>query len=103
MGLMAYLDPTGILKFGGVGVWIFILSVLVLRGSRLPAWNGWLGVALALLYFVQVAGAVLNLPDVFVASFTLTHLLLAPAWYLTMARWLNRSMGTGWDILKPTG
>jgi hypothetical protein len=100
MGLMAYLDPTGILKFGGVGVWILLLSALVLRRSRLPAWVGWIGVALGVMYFAQVAGAVLNLPAVFIAGVTLTNLILAPAWYLSMARSLKQSMLPGWDILR---
>lgn len=102
MGLMAYLDPTGILKFGGVGLWLLLLGVLVLRRSRLPGWVGWIGVALALMYFVQVAGAVLNLPTVFIVGTTLSNLVLAPAWYLSIARWLHESIMPNWNILAPT-
>jgi hypothetical protein len=55
------LDPQGWLMFGAVGLWLLVVSVLALRGGAWPKPLAYLGIATAIVGWVEVASIVLNI------------------------------------------
>lgn len=54
------LDSLGVLQFGGVGLWILVVSILALRRSLLPRGLIYAGIALGSVYWIHVIGEILK-------------------------------------------
>ncbi len=76
------LDPQGWLEFGGVGVWILLVSTLALRRVLLPAYLSYMGIALAILYWARVAGGVIQNNILIAIGGGLGGFIAAPIWYI---------------------
>lgn len=51
--------PDGFLTHGGIGFWIFVVSILALRNRIFPTLLGYIGIVLAILNWLTVVGFVL--------------------------------------------
>lgn len=76
------LDPQGWLAFGGVGLWVLVMSLLALRGSRWPQLLAIVGIVVAILYGLVVAGNVLQIPALIGVAAGLGGVILGPIWYI---------------------
>lgn len=81
-GPLTGLDPDGWLGFGGVGLWILVVSVLALRGGALPRPLAYLGVAVTVLYWLVVAGLVWDIETLILIAATVGGIVAAPIWYI---------------------
>ncbi len=97
-GSMLSLDPPGVLKLGGVGLWLLVLSVLILRGSSVSRGLALTGIVLTLLNWLQVVGAIFHLPVVASTAASLAYVVAAPVWYLWMGLTLLRSLAPSWNV-----
>jgi hypothetical protein len=91
-GAPQFIDIQGWLGYGAVGLWILVVSLLALRGNIVPRLLAYLGIAVAIAYFLVVVTMVF--PDVrgillIIAAFG--GILLAPLWYGWMGLLLYRN------------
>lgn len=83
--------PDGFLTYGGIGLWVFLVSVLALRAKVLPRLLAYVGIAAAISYWLGVVGyAFLSQPLVAI-SFVLGSLILIPVWYIWMGLRLRKT------------
>ena len=81
-GEAQFIDVQGWLGYGGVGLWVLVISLLALRGNIFPRPLAYLGVVVAIAYFLVVVTMVF--PDVrgiILAVAALGGIVLAPLWY----------------------
>jgi hypothetical protein len=83
------LDPDGWLQFGAVGLWVLVVSLLNLRGRSVSSAWSYVGVGLAVTYWLIVLANLINLGPLYAVVSALGGLVLAPIWYI----WLGISMG----------
>lgn len=76
------LDPQGWLSFGGVGAWVMVVSLLALKGSAWPKALSYVGIALAMVYWLIVVSFVFNIGILFSIVAGLGGVILAPIWYI---------------------
>ncbi|HLF87441.1 MAG TPA: DUF4386 family protein [Anaerolineales bacterium] len=76
------LDPQGWLGFGGVGAWVLVVSLLALRGGRWPSSLAYLGIAIAVLYWLIVVSFVFDIAILLSIVAGLGGVVLAPIWYI---------------------
>ena len=91
-GAAQFIDIQGWLGYGAVGLWVLVISLLALRGNVLPRLLAYLGVAVAIAYFLVVVTMVF--PDVrgiILIIAALGGILLAPLWYGWMGLVLYRN------------
>ena len=84
------LDPYDWLKFGCVGLWVLVVSIVALRRSVLPKALAYLGIAGAILYGVYVAGVTLKVPTLALVGAGLGASIIAPIWYIWVGVILRR-------------
>ncbi|KPI08373.1 Protein of unknown function DUF4386 [Actinobacteria bacterium OK074] len=84
-----HLDPRGWFTFGGVGVWVAVLSAYGLQEGTIPLVLAVVGFVLGLLYATVVAAGVFHRYAVFGVVAGAGGLLLSPLWFLWVA-WLLR-------------
>ncbi len=84
------LDPNEWLKFGCIGLWLFVVAVVALRRSVLPKALACLGIAGAILYWVYVAGVTLKVPALTLVGAGLGASVIAPIWYIWVGVILRR-------------
>ena len=90
-GYLAGLDVQGWLGFGGVGLWVLVVSWLVLRGSTWPKPLAYLGIAVAILYWLVVAGLALGVETLVAVAAGVGGIIGAPIWYIWAGLTLRRA------------
>lgn len=88
---LLYLDAGGLLGFGGVGFWVFTVSLLALRAGNLPKLLSYVGIAVAITYWLVMGGFVLNSGVLFTIGAALGGAILAPIWYI----WIGLAVRNG--------
>ena len=76
------LDPNGWLGFGCVGAWVLVVSVLALRTNVLPKLICYLGIVIAIAYWLVVAGFVFNFETLVAVAAGIGGVILGPIWYI---------------------
>jgi len=85
------LDPQGWLGFGAVGLWTLVVSLLALRGGMWPKPLAYVGIAVALVYWLIVAGQVLDIGLLVAIAAGLGGVILGPIWYIWIGVHLRRA------------
>jgi Domain of unknown function (DUF4386) len=85
-------DPQGWFKFGAVGFWVLVVSVLALRGGTWPWPLAFVGIGFALGSWLVVVGEVVQTqtPLTIVAG---VAAILAPIWFIWLGLRLLRTAG----------
>ncbi|MBI5292496.1 MAG: DUF4386 domain-containing protein [Chloroflexi bacterium] len=76
------LDPQGWLGFGAVGLWVLVVSLLALRAGAWPKNLAYVGIAVAIAYWLVVAGYVFNIETLILIAASLGGIILGPIWYI---------------------
>jgi hypothetical protein len=100
--LTVAIDRQGWLRFGAVGLWVLAVSVLGLRHGRLPRLLAWCGVAVAVLYWLLVAGSVTENTALLMLGAGLGGILMAPIWFIGVGlNLLRRPVASGVRAARP--
>jgi len=83
-------DLLGLWGYGAVGVWVLVISLLAMRGSTFPKLHAYLGLALAVLYFLTPAGVIFKAQPLLLISAG-AGALAAPIWYVWSGLVLRRT------------
>jgi hypothetical protein len=81
-GALEGLDPHHWLRLGAVGLWVMVVNLLALRARAWPAPLAIVGIGVALVYWLAVAGIVLQIPAALTLVAGLGAIVLAPLWYI---------------------
>jgi len=76
------LDPQNWLGFGAVGLWVLVGSLLALRAAIWPRPLTYVGIAVAVAYWLIVVGTVFNQETLITIAAALGGIILAPIWYI---------------------
>jgi Domain of unknown function (DUF4386) len=90
-GAVGVLDPQNWLRFGAVGLWALVVSLLALRGGRWPKPLAWVGIGLALVYWLIVVGGVAPIPLLIELVAGVGALVLGTIWYIWLGLRLLRA------------
>jgi hypothetical protein len=85
------LDPTGFLSEGAVGLWIFAISLLALRGRVWPKGLVYVGVAAGVFLWLFVAGKLLGTGLLLAIGAGIGLGVLGPIWYIWVGLLLLRA------------
>ncbi len=86
------LDASGVLQFGGVGLWILMICLLARRHALLPSGLAYLGIGVGVLYWFQVVGEVLQ-NEILIGIGSGLGIVAGGAWYVWIGRTLWRRAG----------
>jgi hypothetical protein len=84
------LDPHGWLLYGGVGIFVFIVSLFALRAGAVPRILGAIGLGAGILLCLAVAGFVLDNETLISIAAGLGGVLLLPIWFIWMGLLMHR-------------
>ena len=84
------LDPNGWIQFGLLGLSILIISLLALRIEKLPRAWAIVGIVVALLFWLVVAGNQLDIPILFGIAAILGGIILGPVWFIWIGVLMRR-------------
>jgi hypothetical protein len=90
-GALQGLDPQGWLKFGAVGLWFLVVSLLALRGGTWPKPLVAVGIGVALVAWLSVVGEVVQTAALFVILAGVGGLILIPLWYIWLGLRLRQA------------
>ncbi|MEO8354772.1 MAG: hypothetical protein ABI621_02555 [Chloroflexota bacterium] len=90
-GAMSGLDVNGWFRFGAIGLWVLVVSLLVLRSSAWPKALAYVGIALAVAYFLILASGIFELSGLTLIGAGIGGIILAPIWYIWMGLRLSDS------------
>jgi hypothetical protein len=90
-GVLQSSDPQGWFKFGGVGLWVLVVSLLALRGGAWPKLLSVVGILLALASWLVVAAEVVAQTQSAILIPGGAFALLAPIWFIWQGLWLRRA------------
>jgi hypothetical protein len=79
-GALEGLDPQHWLRLGTLGLWILVVNLLALRAGVWPALLAYVGIGVALVVRLAVAGIVLQIPAAITLVAGLGAITLAPRW-----------------------
>jgi len=85
------LDPQGWLGFGGVGVWVLVVSLLAIRANVWPRTLSYLGIAVAVMYWLVVVSNVFGIDILLSIVAGFGGVILAPIWYIWVGLLLRRA------------
>lgn len=88
------LDPYGWLRFGVIGFWVLVISLLALRAGAIPRLLGYVGVGAALAFFILVAGFMQGQEMLIMVGAGLGGVIFAPAWFVWLGLLLRREEAT---------
>jgi hypothetical protein len=89
-GALAGLDPQAWLRFGAVGVWILVVSLLALHRKIWPKSLAYLGIAAAIAYCLVVATNLLQI-QLFTAIVAGVAGVIWPLWYIWLGLRLRKA------------
>ena len=75
------LDPLHLFKFGLVGLWVLVVSILGFSKKTLPAVLCAIGIVGGVAFWVNLVGNVLQLVPIVTAT-AITAIVLGPIWYI---------------------
>jgi multisubunit Na+/H+ antiporter MnhB subunit len=84
------LDPSGLLVYGGVGLWFLVINLLALREKTWPQILAYAGVIGGIAYWLVVLGLFTEI-ELFVTIAAATAVIIGPIWYIWMGLDLRRS------------
>ena len=87
------IDPHMWLSFGLVGVWVLVISWLLLRKKVLSRLFGYIGIAIFVLYFLVELGTVFKNELLISVSAGLGAIILAPIWYIWLGIIFRKDKG----------
>ena len=90
-GALQGLDPQAWLRFGAVGVWILVVSLLALRGGAWPKPLAYVGIAGTLTYWLIVLSNVLQIQLFTAIVAGVGGVILLPIWYIWLGLRLLRA------------
>jgi hypothetical protein len=90
-GALAGLDPAAFLRFGAVGLWILVVSLLALRSGTWPKPLAYLGIAVTVVFWLIVAANFLQIQLLTAIVAGLGLVILAPLWYIWLGLRLRRA------------
>lgn len=85
------LDPQGWLGFGGVGLWILIISLVALKNDKFPKVLCYIGIGGALLYWLTLVGFTLENQILIAIASGLGGVIIAPVFYIWVGNVLLRA------------
>lgn len=89
-GALEGLDPHHWLRLGAVGLWVLVVNLAALRARAWPMPLAYVGIGVALVSWLAVAGIVVQMPAALTLVAGLGAILLAPLWYI----WLGLRLRT---------
>lgn len=88
-GAMSGLDVNGWFRFGAIGLWVLVVSLLAIRSAAWPKALSYVGIALAAAYFLILASGIFGSTGLTLIGAGLGGIILAPIWYIWMGLRLN--------------
>lgn len=85
------LDPQAWLRLGAVGFWVLVVSLLALRRSTWPKLLAYLGIVVAIVYWLIVASNFLQFQSFTTIIAGVGLVILTPIWYI----WLGLKLRKG--------
>jgi hypothetical protein len=86
-------DPQFLLRYGVIGLWIFVVNILALKGGRLPKVLSIVGIIAAVIYWLLAANDLLGVATILRPIIAVVGgIIAAPIWYI----WV------GFKVLKTT-
>lgn len=82
------LDPQAWLRLGALGLWVLVVSLLALRGGIWPKPLAYLGIVVAIVYWLIVASNFLQVQSFTAIVAGVGLVVLTPLWYI----WLGLSL-----------
>jgi hypothetical protein len=90
-GEVGSLDPQNWLRFGAVGLWVLVVSLLALRSGKWPKPLAWVGLGLGIAYWLFVVGEVVQFPTLFALVVGVGALIFGTIWYIWLGLRLRRA------------
>ena len=81
-GALQSLDPGAWFRFGVVGFWVLVVSLLALRGGMWPKPVAAVGISVAIAYWLAVVGEVAQSQSLIAVLAGVGGLILLPLWYI---------------------
>jgi hypothetical protein len=89
-------DPQFLLRYGVLGLWLFVVGILGLRGGKLPKALSCLGIVAGILYWLLAASDVLGSETIVRSIIALVGGVIAgPIWYMWIGIKLLKSTSAG--------
>jgi hypothetical protein len=79
-GALEGLDPQHWLRLGAFGLWVLVVNLLALRARAWPAPLAFVGIGVALVIWLAVAGIVMQIPAAITLVAGLGAIMLGPLW-----------------------
>lgn len=85
------LDPQGWLLYGATGAFVFVVSLLALRAHALPKALGYSGLGAGIMFWLALAGFVVESETLVSIGAALGGVVLLPIWYMWIGLRLRRT------------
>ncbi len=92
-GALQGLDPQGWLRYGAVGFWILVVSLLALRGGTWPKVLVAVGIGVTLSYWLFLVGQVVQSQSLLAILGGVGGVIFVPIWYMWLGLRLLRKAG----------
>jgi len=85
------LDPQAWLRLGAVGLWVLVVSLLMLRGNTWPKPLAYWGIIVAIVYWLIVASNFLQIQSFTAIVAGVGLVILTPIWYIWLGLRLRKA------------